>query len=834
MCREASGQFAAASFEGDFLADAHQLRIADVDGDGVDDLVAFTLGGVSVRYGSGDGRFVDDFEFPVPLEGAEADVADVNLDGRADALIPVSTGALVLLGQAERVMVPAPFLQAIGDGAPIARLILAIAPAQTGAISTLLLVEEPTTGAPAIELASLSGVGRTQAVLPIPFGASRPSAAIARDADDRLYVAVGFTGGDRLALVRFDVPETCGVSCWPEQTAMSIPLELPASLSDAELATVRSRSEAEDGAWTTEPAVHVVDAADDDALDVIALVRDRSDRLRVIVWPGPDFRDPFVVATESGARLDVRVVADSWPLAFGDVDGDGALDTVETNGVWSSAFGAYIARPQLDLWTEALVADLNRDGYLDVAAASAFIEGVDVFVGSGLPALNRSRIDTSAAVDRLAAGDFNGDFVTDLLFSERTFEDVGDDSSTLFLAPGRLQGAPDSKVTVGKLSYIQEILPLYLPSAEPDLVEDVIIHSSPEPDGRGVALAALLEGSTDGRLVSFLGSGDGSSQALKAGRFSADRREGVDLLLARRLGLEDGALLGSSFVVIGGNGSGVYSESDESDLALDACTRSFDLQTAAIEVAQLEPEDPTESLFIIDKAPCSGETCTATLLISRGDGANNECWWSELVGPQGGVPTDMLVEDVDANGGRELLVAYGFDATPIRGGVFKDVSAAARQTGLAVYWDLDAAAYSDDASGGAVESADAFVGGEVYTPSSALTAEEDVVVAPGADGVGTTGTLQGVRSISTLQADADPDREVVVLSADGVFLAELERPGLRMRSLDIPIDASVALLQVVTGDVDGDGVDDLIISRGERFQVYLGRSVGGPGPEDTP
>ena len=115
-CRAASVTYRPVTFAGDFLAPAHQIEVADVDGDGVDDLLAFTLGGGSVRFGSGDGRFVDELEFPVSLQGAEGDVADVNLDGRADVLVPVGSGALVLLGQAERVLVPAPFLQAVGRG----------------------------------------------------------------------------------------------------------------------------------------------------------------------------------------------------------------------------------------------------------------------------------------------------------------------------------------------------------------------------------------------------------------------------------------------------------------------------------------------------------------------------------------------------------------------------------------------------------------------------------------------------------------------------------------------------------------------------------------------
>jgi len=532
--------------------------------------------------------------------------------------------------------------------------------------------------------------------------------------------------------------------------------------------------------------------------------------------------------------MKVDFVGESWPLAFGLLDGDDRMDSVQTEGVYSTARRAFIATPLLDLWTDAVIADLNEDGFRDAAAISAFIEGVDVFIGQGQPALNRARIDTSAAVDRIAVGDFNGDFVSDLMFSERTFEDVGDDRSTVLLATGNRQGPPGPKVTVGRLSFVQDLLPVFLAAREPDLIEDLLIHSSSREDGNGDALVAQLLGSTDGRMLSLVGTADGqiaraspSSQSVRAGRLDSAGGGEIDLLVARRLGTEESSVSLNSFSVIGGDGTGTYSEADEIDLALNACTRGFDLQTSTLDVAALDESDPVESLFIIDKAPCESADCPATLLVSRGDGDDNECWWSDLVGPSGGVPTDMLVEDIDGNGRRELVVAYGFDATPIRGGVFKDASAAAQETGLAVYWDLEASAYAAGSSG-VIEADDAFVGGEVYSGETAASASETEVLEPNEDGAASSNSLAGVRSISRIQADADPDVEVVMLTSDGVFMAELVRPGLQLTLLPLPTDSAAPLQQVVSGDVNGDGVDDLIIAQGARFRVHLGEPRSAP------
>jgi hypothetical protein len=826
-CRAASGAYRPVTFAGDFLASAHQLEIADVDGDGVDDLLAFTLGGVSVRFGSGDGRFVDELEFPVPLQGAEGDVADVNADGRADVLVPVGSGALVLLGQAERVLVPAPFLQAVGGEEDIARIRLAEAPAEPDRNATIIVGRldstQPGERAAYLELGSAFSSGSTATVLPIDFGGGRPALAVWGAEAGPLLAAIGFTDTRPIAIATFTVDGPCPTgSCWARQAVETRRLEPPTALpSTARLASIRERGATED-AWTPEPGIHIADVADDTNPDVLALFADATGERHAVVWPGPNFEPAFVADGLTRERLKVRLDAEGWPLGFADLDGDDAADPIRTDGIWSSVAGRLIARPRLETWTEAVVADFNRDGNPDVAASSALIEGVDVFFGTGLPLFNRSRIDTSAAVDRLATGDFDGDFVTDLLFAERTFEDVGGDASTLFLAPGRLQGVPGPKVTVGKLSYIQEILPLFLPGFELDLVQDVLVHSSPEADGSGEALIALLQGSTDGRLVSFVGGSEGTSQTVRAGRLDGAGAGAPDLLVARRVGNADN--VNSAFVVITGDGSGVYSSADETNLQLTACTRGFDLQTAAVAVEPLATDDAFDSLFIVDKPPCESDACTATLLVSRGDGGENECWWSDLAGPPGGVPTDLVVDDIDGNGAREIVVGYGFDATPIRGGVFKDLGSAARQTGLAVYWDLDVRAY--EGGSGTIDDGAAFEAGEVYTTATALaSASEPTEVQPGADGVGRTDVLAGVRSVSLIQADGDRAREILVLSSDGLFVAELERPGLALRPLDLPVDPAIPLQQVRATDVNGDGVDDIIVSQGERFQIHLGRAA---------
>ena len=130
------------------------------------------------------------------------------------------------------------------------------------------------------------------------------------------------------------------------------------------------------------------------------------------------------------------------PLAVADFTGDGALDFVFADGLLSSTTAYLGATPRYTAiahrlsapWTAAKIADFNGNGKLDIVAASSGSLNFEFFNGTGTQYFTESIVSTSAAVQLLTAGDFDGDSITDLALFE--VPPPGQDKSTLKISFG--------------------------------------------------------------------------------------------------------------------------------------------------------------------------------------------------------------------------------------------------------------------------------------------------------------------------------------------------------------------------------------------------------------
>ena len=128
------------------------------------------------------------------------------------------------------------------------------------------------------------------------------------------------------------------------------------------------------------------------------------------------------------------------PLAAGLIDADLKMDFVTPTGVLLSSKGTVPKDAGADpdagpppptlrglltwnhvptptkRWTVAEVADVNRDGILDVIGASAFEPDIDVLEGTRTLSMPPFTIPTTGSVTNLAVGDFDFDHTSDIAF----------------------------------------------------------------------------------------------------------------------------------------------------------------------------------------------------------------------------------------------------------------------------------------------------------------------------------------------------------------------------------------------------------------------------------
>lgn len=151
------------------------------------------------------------------------------------------------------------------------------------------------------------------------------------------------------------------------------------------------------------------------------------------------------------------------PLAAADLTGDGALDMVFNGGLFLSvpspdpALFDYrpVPAPAPGYYDVAVIADLNRDGALDVAAASRERPGITFFNGTGTADMAAFSVPTNRPVQHLSVGDFDGDRINDLAFTQNDAAESS--SSSVMIAFGAPAGPPLAPAPVARLDGIEQI-----------------------------------------------------------------------------------------------------------------------------------------------------------------------------------------------------------------------------------------------------------------------------------------------------------------------------------------------------------------------------------------
>lgn len=784
LCRQPSGTFTALGAP--VPAEVTRLALGDFDGDGRLDVLAAGESQVAVHFHDPNGALAGNDTIPNGLLSPA--IGDLTGDGAADLPFsigfPFGGGIGVMAGSPSQTLMPVAF-PTISPPATWQLLVASVERAASVAPTPIVFTKETTApGKPHYVVRRVPQPTTTQPIVlaELPMGPENLAADIVAanlDADPCKEIAFAFTGASAVYVVHPCKSDGKGGVAWNDAgsgdaTKMAEVVSLPAgeTIAAGLLAANLSADDYEDlivgGAKRTHIAygtkTHLASSPDaalpggpkpDDAFAPYAL--------------------PFSEFPLAAARLS---------------NADGPL-FVTSDGLWAGSaelpLQQLVKRSTLlgqKLWTEACIADLNRDGILDVAAGSNEEPGLDFFGGVGKTAAGRwiwnaTEIPTRSGVEHFAVGDYDGDLVQDLALSEigthdpkASLLDAGDSPSVLF---GRPAGPPEAPVSMGRLPVIQQML------------------------GAEFAFLGPPHEISDLSVVSISGTQGSSPISVLAGR--SDR-----LLLAPfGLSLLAQQLQGSPFAVaIGRTSNG----------------KALDAAALAISLEKLGDANGPMRLWL---APGDGRGGFGTPVAS-----------DPIALPVGGkrlvTDTRLAFGDLDGDGRDEIALVMPSDKNCVLR--IAHGEQAAGGLGLSVGPATTVAGTLHDDSELAIADID-----DDGHPDLALLVEDDQQVGTlfvfwndGHGGFDFAAPLalqpaggESVRAFAWIQADTDPEREIVLATTAGVFLVDAgpsSTRSLAIRQLaGVPGGTAIA-----AGDLDGDGLDDLAIGTGTSVALYRGGS----------
>ena len=496
ICREPAGRFALGP-TGIVTLFAPMFALGDIDADGREDLVVHANREVSAFFGDGGGGLVQRFDVTATPATGRLVAHDVTGDAGIDVLAPLREGLLVLRGRGDRTLAPevlpsfAPF-DLMGGRSRTASVDV------SGQAESSLITFRRTAGAVVAEPLFPSGAALSIAASDLPDAVkSADLEPPDGEATGTQEVILAF-GPERLVriieLICDGLPLEAGCA-GPVHLQIRQTLELPGHASGS-------------------PALWATDVDGDGRIDLI-VAEPSGDEDRVTVFFGTG--DGLL---QTAGELDPRHPGRPGSLvAVADLNHDGRADFVRPRGVFvtapSSSTSAWAplveafdggASPSAP-WSEAVVADFNRDGDRDVAVSGPS-GGVELLLGLRGGRFSDFLISGVQPAERLAPGDFNGDGVTDLAGAL-----VGPAENRIAVMYGNVQGPLDPPVQMGRVGRIDELLSTRFPagSGPRDLRSDLFVRNASVADPAVPTGTTILYGSAARRLVApiaFLQSGE--------------------------------------------------------------------------------------------------------------------------------------------------------------------------------------------------------------------------------------------------------------------------------------------------------------------------------------
>lgn len=763
ICRAPSGQF-------ELLTTAAipgaQIRVADVDGDGYDDVLGAASIELTIGYGARFAPLLRLTTAPVAQVDSEVSLLDLDADRRADLVVPSTLGVQMFRGTRSHRVTPVavPFAEA---PAPRTRVFSVQADAASDSPVVLLAYDEGGLGF------SVLGRETQNATVTISGNLLEELSVVSFDPTQSTQeLAVAGLGDRRVHVI--------GVRC---ENDASCDMTLVQSVD------IEGRTAGPGGTWVAD-----VDGDGDTELlvtvntmnpmtqmpDVGLAVAERTPNGRF----GPLRMRPELGRAARCTGCGAAIRNEAALVKVVDLDGDGRADFVNRTAVF---FGTDmgLVRPQdvVDRpWRALTVADFNHDGLIDIAATQP--NAVDIVLATTPRRFNVLPAPVVVGAVAIVAGDFDGDLRPDLAVIEGR--------ETVSILFGGRQGFPSERVMMVEAPNIASITRVRL---DGDDIDDLVATMSQRD---GPDLLFRLEGNGTQSMPSVIEKIGSVLTAVVAGRFIR-RDTGTSTLAAPLdvvtlepsgmgepgMGPRRSARVYSWRGAFGASVMTVHEPAEPADCQLPS--GGF-LQAAA---ADLDGDGFDE--LIVQKVwgpdinELAGQNYAFGVYGLGGD--ELECR-QNLVLPADVAPTMMRVGDFDQDGALDVAVAL--DAGALTAGVARPMGLSSE---VAIRWG--------DGAGGFESQLDKIaIGSPSTAPLGIGVANVDIDAADEITFVDDS----GVRYI---------DFEGRVARVKDAYARMLERPD----AIGLP---SLGYRNVAAGDVDGDGLQDLVVSTTEEVFLYKG------------
>lgn len=785
LCRQPKGEYE--PFGATLSISADRLTLADFDGDGRSDLLATRGSTFTIAYLDPSGLQSKTTTASFADQSARGDVpaaGDLNGDAQADLAFRVRGGLAILRGQPDRTLTASIFSGALDE--PLGKddvLIIADVDRRPESIGDEIFALRPD----GLYLVHSTNPNDrpTGPLLAFPNG-HPPLAGVAKSGSflnaplaSGIDLAFAFEGESKVTLYKpfvlsFDTNE----NEWNYDGALAPPVEV--ALPTGAKVTGGVLLDPNTEGANLIPRLMVV-GDDDQGAPALFISFNAGDAFTSIpgAIPGDNLATPFT-RLDAGGQPATGELAEA-PLALADFNGDGSLDLVSPRGIFLSACGTQGgcstdppattyklgARPDGDArWTSAVFSGNSR---VYLSSSDPGLTYLRITGSTFFNAFNTFRIPTQAPVSHLALSDLDGDGVLDVAFSQASARNAALDS--LHISFGNPLQIPTAPVDLGDLGSIAQVGATILlnPAGTNDLAGDLLVRAVTD----GEPALYRLDGSTDRQLQSPLaltdscdptsGTSLGTPRATAMGRF--DAKEGNDVAVLYEA--PDG-------------GYALWSIDPGSSIASKVCE-------SKIGPGKVDPGSEDITMLAAD---LDGDGRDEVLILPRGA--------PRLIHAKIGASGAWDVETIDLDGSYVGITIADLGARAAGAKAARDVILWS-ETGLTILWNDGAGQLS---------------------PKSAAKQDVASVACDGA----AAGPPLGV---AALNMDDDGEKEIVIVTERATLVANFEDAARRL--LGKPACAGAALAgggrAVTTGDVDGNGVTDLVFARPGGIQIFAGIPV---------